>query len=88
MIPNRTLVRPLAYPYFAQTYAECCIACHKQFDNLVAAAFIKSGLDCQCLLVTSDDYPHKSQFCPNGKVPYGFHKGKGNAFAGPCRAIL
>ncbi|KAK4904465.1 hypothetical protein LTR49_026096, partial [Elasticomyces elasticus] len=73
-IPNGTLVRPLAYPYFAQTHAECCIACYKQFDNLVAAAFIKSGLDCQCLLVTSDDYPHKSQFCPNGKVPYAFHK--------------
>jgi hypothetical protein len=78
-------IYPLSYPYFAQTTVECCIYCSEQYYNLVAAAFIPSGLDCQCLVNTAGRYPGKTRFCPRGLKTYDLGAKKGHALPGPCR---
>ena len=84
-VPDGNKVFDLGYPYFARTAVECCIYCSEQYKNFVASGFIPSGLDCECLVNTSGDYPGKSNFCPHGIEPYAFKKGKGHALPGACR---
>lgn len=92
----------LSYPYFPQTFVECCVQCSlcsrlrserssnslagsEQYYDLVAAAFIKSGLDCECLVDTDGNHPGKSNFCPHGIEPYVLGTKPGNTLPGPCR---
>jgi hypothetical protein len=71
---------------FPLTVIECCVACSKAYiTNLVASGFIKSGLDCQCLIDKTGNNPGKSNICPNGiQVFKPKLKKKGNVILGPC----
>lgn len=82
--PAGNVIFDLSYPYFAQTLVECCIYCSEQYKDLVAAAFIKSGLDCECLINNGTRYAGRSSYCPRGIEPYALGKKKGNALLGPC----
>lgn len=83
-IPEGDIVCPLSYPYFAQTDVECCVYCSEQYKSFVAAGFIPSGLDCQCLINRGTNYPGKSKFCPRGIQPYALGAKKGQALLGAC----
>jgi hypothetical protein len=83
-VPPGDLVFPLYYPYFAQTAVECCVYCSEQYYNLVASGFIKSALECECLVNNGTNYSGKSKSCPRGIQPYSFGKHDGHALPGPC----
>jgi hypothetical protein len=87
-MPNGTEVYVLNYPYFAQNPVECCIYCSQFYHDVVASAFLSDAAECECLLDTKGDYPRKSDFCPNGKVPYAAKKKAGIVLYGACRAAL
>ena len=75
----------LGYPYFPINPVDCCVYCAQQFVGVIAAAQI---LDCECLLSVGEDNPGKSDYCPNGLVPFALSKKNkpGSSFPGPCHA--
>jgi hypothetical protein len=60
------------------------VACSEQYKDFVAAGFIPSGLDCECLVNRGTDYSGKSKSCPRGIQPYALGVHQGHALLGAC----
>ena len=74
------------YPLYPRTLIECCAACDVQFENVVAAGFIPSASECECLVNVNGTYPGKSNKCPLGVENYDFGMPveKGRILPGAC----